>query len=82
LPSLIAGVIAEVAVFDWINYISLSALITSTTYFIFGKPEASSLMGDFFETSIKGEISIVIVFLIAIIAVLVSINSLYKEEIN
>jgi len=85
LPSLITGVIASVPELsvDWLNYFSISALLTASIHVIFGLPEFdTSFFGGFFESNIRGSIAITVILGVIIMAILLTINQLYKEEIH
>ncbi len=85
LPSLITGVIASVPGLnvDWLNYFSISALLTAAIHVIFGLPDFdTSFFGGFFESNIRGSIAIIVVLGIVITTILLTINQLYKEEIH
>ncbi|TET29233.1 MAG: hypothetical protein E3J70_07420 [Candidatus Heimdallarchaeota archaeon] len=85
LPSLITGVIASVPELsvDWLNYFSISALLTASIHVIFGLPEfETSFFGGFFESNIRGSIAITVILGVIIMAILLTINQLYKEEIH
>ncbi len=85
LPSLITGVIASVPGLnvDWLNYFSISALLTAAVHVIFGLPDFdTSFFGGFFESNIRGSIAIIVVLGIIITTILLTINQLYKEEIH
>ncbi|MBK5112769.1 MAG: ABC transporter permease subunit [Candidatus Heimdallarchaeota archaeon] len=85
LPSLITGVIGSVPELnvDWLNYFSISSLLTASIHVVFGFPEFDAgLTGGFFMSNIRGSIAIVVVLGITIIAILITINQLYKEEIH
>ncbi len=83
LPDILVTTISDVLDVSWINYLSISSLLTSAIYLVFGKPEFESLFGsNFFESDISGGISIVILLAVAVICILFTINNLYKEEID
>ncbi|MHA1171040.1 MAG: hypothetical protein ACTSQ3_03035, partial [Candidatus Heimdallarchaeota archaeon] len=85
LPSLITGVIASVPGLnvDWLNYFSISALLTAAIHVIFGLPDFdTSIFGGFFESNIRGSIAIIVVLGIIVTTILLTINQLYKEEIH
>ena len=85
LPSLITGVIASVPDLnvDWLNYFSISALLTASIHVIFGLPSFdASFFGDFFLSDIRGSIAIIVVLGMIVVSILVTINQLYKEEIH
>ena len=85
LPSLITGVIASVPDLnvDWLNYFSISALLTSSIHVIFGLPDFdTSFFGGFFSSNIRGSIAIIVVLGMTIVTILLTINQLYREEIH
>ena len=85
LPSLITGVIASVPELnvDWLNYFSISSLLTASIHVVFGFPEYDdTLMGGFFMSNIRGSVAIIVILGITVIAILLTINQLYKEEIH
>ncbi|MGC9781065.1 MAG: ABC transporter permease [Candidatus Heimdallarchaeota archaeon] len=82
LPDILVTTISGILDISWINYLSISTLLTAAIFLIFGKPDFEGLLGSFYEANINGWISIVILLAIAIICVLFTINNLYKEEID
>ncbi|NHJ87931.1 MAG: hypothetical protein FK734_20880 [Asgard group archaeon] len=83
LPSLLSSIVSDWVDKPWIDYFSISQLITSSVYLLFGKPSTSLFgMVDFLDVKINGGISLTIMFSISIICILFTINNLYKEEIN
>ncbi len=82
LPDILITTISGILDISWINYLSISTLLTAAIFLIFGKPDFEGLLGSFYEANINGWISIVILLAIAIICVLFTINNLYKEEID
>jgi ABC-type transport system involved in multi-copper enzyme maturation permease subunit len=82
LPSFIASFIADFIQYDWLGYLSISQLVRSAAYLIFGKPTFDFGVISEFTTDINGGVSIVIMLCVAIIAVLITINNAYKEEID
>lgn len=84
LPSLITGVIASVPDLnvEWLNYFSISSLLTASIHIIFGRPEFSTFFDNFFISDIRGSIAITVILGITIMAILLTINQLYKEEIH
>ncbi|HUU77434.1 MAG TPA: hypothetical protein VMX55_03760 [candidate division Zixibacteria bacterium] len=86
LPSVIVNSVAQVVSVDWLNYFSISSLITSCIYIMFGKPTASSVFGTgftgFIGYNINGFVSLAILLGISIIAFLLTVRNLNKEEIQ
>ena len=85
LPSLITGVIASVPDLnvDWLNYFSISALLSSSIHVIFGLPDFDTFSDfGFFSSNIRGSIAIIVVLGMIIVSILLTINQLYKEEIH
>lgn len=85
LPTVIINNVNIVLQQDWLNYFSVSSLIASSVYVIFGQPSASSLLGgatDFFGYDINGWISMTILIIISALALLLTIRNLYKEDIS
>ena len=71
--------------FTWLNYFSVSSLIASSIYVLFGKPGAGSLLGEaagFFGFQTNGWVSLAILLLISTIALLLTFRNLYKEDIS
>ncbi|MHA1557498.1 MAG: ABC transporter permease, partial [Candidatus Heimdallarchaeota archaeon] len=85
LPSVILNSVNMVFQQDWLNYFSVSSLIASSVYVIFGQPSAGALLGEaanFFGFNINGWISLAILLLISILALLLTLRNLYKERIS
>jgi len=85
LPSVILNSVNMVFQQDWLNYFSVSSLIASSVYVIFGQPSAGALLGEaanFFGFNINGWISLAILLLISILALLLTLRNLYKEDIS
>ncbi|MBN1331066.1 MAG: ABC transporter permease subunit [Candidatus Heimdallarchaeota archaeon] len=82
LPSLLSSIVSAWTNNNWIDYFSISQLITSAVYLMFGKPTTDLFGIPFLEISINGGISLMLMLSIGIICILFTINNLYKEEIN
>ncbi len=85
LPSVILNSVNMIFQQNWLNYFSVSSLIASSVYVLFGKPSAGSLLGEaanFFGFNINGWVSLAILILISILALLLTIRNLYKEDIS
>lgn len=86
LPAIIVNSINQVIEVDWLNYFSISSLITSMIYVVFGKPSASSIFGggfgDFVGYDINGFVSLAILLIISALAFLLTVRNLNKEEIH
>ncbi|NHJ46418.1 MAG: hypothetical protein FK733_01400 [Asgard group archaeon] len=82
LPSFLASLLASefLSAFDWLGYLSISQLVRSAAHLIFGKPDFFGL--DMFTPEINGGVSIVIMLAVSIIAILITINNAYREEID
>ena len=81
LPSFISTLLVqELDAVKWLSYLSISQLIRASAYLIFGKPSILEL--DLFTPEINGGVSIVIMLAITVIAVLLTINNSYREEIE
>ncbi|HUT80424.1 MAG TPA: ABC-2 transporter permease [Candidatus Bathyarchaeia archaeon] len=82
LPSLLSSIVSEWTSNSWIDYFSISQLITSSVYLIFGKPTVEMFGIPFLSTDLNGGISLTLMLSIGIICILFTINNLYKEEID
>jgi hypothetical protein len=81
LPSFLASFIADFLTgMDWLSYLSVSQLVRSAAHLIFGEP--SFFEFDMFTPDINGGVSIVIMLAVSVIAVLITINNAYREEID
>ncbi|NHK32087.1 MAG: ABC transporter permease subunit [Asgard group archaeon] len=81
LPSFISTLLVqELDAIKWLSYLSISQLIRASAYLIFGKP--SILQLDLFTPEINGGVSIVIMLAISVVAILLTINNSYREEID
>ncbi len=83
LPSVIASGINQALDFEFLSYISVADLCISSIFYLLGQPEGlGGFLGGFFSPDINGWISLVILLTISVIAFLIVILRMNKEEIH